>query len=65
MLFRSWGVVPVRIPSSDNLDNVIRFSIEAARRAGYVKSGQDVVITGGAPLRIAGATNFIKVERVG
>src|SRR5881628_3148762 len=59
-----WGVVPVLIPPSDSSEDVIRFSIEAARRAGYVESGQQVIITGGAPLHIAGKTNFIRVDRV-
>ena len=43
---------------------MIRFSIEAARRAGYIESGQQVIITGGLPLHVAGNTNFIKVDRV-
>ena len=59
-----WGVVPISIPPSDSLDDVIRFSIDSARRAGYIESGQQVIITGGAPLGVAGKTNFIKVERV-
>jgi len=59
-----WGVVPISIPPSDSLDDVIRVSIDSARRAGYIESGQQVIITGGAPLRVAGKTNFIKVERV-
>jgi pyruvate kinase len=59
-----WGVVPFLIPPSDTLDDVIRFSIKAARHAGYIESGQQVIITGGAPLHVAGKTNFIKVERV-
>ena len=59
-----WGVVPIAIPASDTLDEVIRFSMDSALRAGYIESGQQVIITGGAPLRVAGKTNFIKVERV-
>jgi len=59
-----WGVVPVFIPPSTTGDDVIRFSIDAARRAGYIESGQQVIITGGAPLHVAGKTNFIKVDRV-
>ena len=59
-----WGVVPLLIPSSETLDDVFRLSIEAARRAGYIDSGQQVIITGGAPLHVAGNTNFIKVDRV-
>ncbi len=59
-----WGVLPVLIASSDTLEDMIRFSMDAARKAGYVESGQQVVITGGAPLHVAGNTNFIKVDRV-
>ncbi len=59
------GVVPFRIPNFDNFDDMIRFSIDAGRRCGYLETGQHVVITGGAPLGEAGKTNFIKVERVG
>jgi pyruvate kinase len=59
-----WGVIPVPIPPSDTLEDMIRFSIQAAQRAGHVESGQRVIITGGAPLGVAGNTNFIKVDRV-
>jgi len=59
-----WGVIPVSIPPSETIDDVIRLSIDAARRAGYVESGQHVIITGGAPLHVPGNTNFIKVDRV-
>jgi pyruvate kinase len=59
-----WGVVPLKIPRSDSIDEMIRHSIHVSRSAGLLKSGQTVIITGGAPLRVAGATNFIKVERI-
>ena len=49
-----WGVVPLEIPNADTLDDMIRFSLDAARNAGYIESGQQVIITGGAPLRVAG-----------
>jgi pyruvate kinase len=61
----SWGVIPLFIPPATAIDDVIRFSIEAARRGGLVESGDIVVITGGAPLHSAGKTNFLKVETVG
>jgi pyruvate kinase len=59
-----WGVVPMSVPPSDTMDDMIRFSIDACRRAGHLSSGQQVIITGGAPLHVAGKTNFIKVDRV-
>lgn len=59
-----WGVIPLAIPPADTMDDMIRHSIDAARRAGHIEPGQHVVITGGAPLHVAGKTNFIKVETV-
>ena len=59
-----WGVIPVLIQPSGTLEEMIRFSLQAAQRAGYLEAGQQVIITGGAPLHMAGNTNFIKVERV-
>ena len=59
-----WGVVPVSIPSTATMDDMIHYSIDAARRSGFIESGQHLVITGGAPLHVPGKTNFIKVETV-
>jgi pyruvate kinase len=60
----SWGVVPLFIPPSATIDDMIRHSIDAARNAGHVEAGDLVVITGGAPLHASGKTNFLKVEKV-
>jgi pyruvate kinase len=60
----SWGVVPLFIPPSVTIDEMIRHSIDAARNAGHVETGDLVVITGGAPLHASGKTNFLKVEKV-
>ena len=60
----SWGVIPIPIPPSETMDDMIRHSLDIARSAGYIESGQRVVITGGAPLNVPGKTNFIKVEVV-
>jgi len=58
-----WGVIPILIPSSDTLEEMMRYSMDAARKAGYLESGQQAVITGGVPLHVSGNTNFIKVGR--
>ena len=52
------------IPPTASIDDMIRFSIDAARKAGHVRAGDLVVVTGGAPLHVAGTTNFLKVEKV-
>ena len=59
-----WGVVPLSISSAETIDDQLRFSVDAALEAGWVRKGDLVVLTGGTPLHIPGTTNFIKVERV-
>ncbi len=39
-------------------------AVEKAKKAGYVKSGDVVVITAGVPLGVAGTTNMIHVIEV-
>jgi pyruvate kinase len=60
----SWGVTPLFIPPTATIDDMIQFSIHAARKGGHVRPGDLVVVTGGAPLHVAGTTNFLKVEKV-
>jgi pyruvate kinase len=59
-----WGVIPLLIPRSETLDEMIHLSIAAARREGHIEAGTHVIVTGGAPLHAPGNTNFIKVERI-
>jgi pyruvate kinase len=60
-----WGVIPVLVPQSDTIDDMIGHAVDAARKAGYLEKDAQVIITGGVPLNVAGRTNFIKVARVG
>jgi len=59
-----WGVIPLRIPECADVEELWERSIEAARDAGVVESGDRVVITAGTAVNIAGSTNVIKVETV-
>lgn len=59
-----WGIEPLLIASADTTAEQFSFAVDAARNAGWVRSGDLVVITGGTPLHIPGTTNFIKVQRV-
>lgn len=59
-----WGVQPVLIPSAGSTDEQLRFAVNAARDAGWIETGDLIVITGGTPLQIPGTTNFINVERI-
>lgn len=59
-----WGVSPLLIGRKENSDELFSAAVEEARKAGYVKSGDRVVITAGVPLGVAGTTNMIHVVEV-
>jgi len=60
----SWGVTPVLALCQSNSDALFEHAIDCAVMAGIVSKGDQVVITAGVPLNIAGTTNIIKVETV-
>jgi pyruvate kinase len=57
-----WGVTPLSIPESTDVDDLWRHSIDAARDAGVVDHGDRVVLTAGTAVNIPGSTNVIKVD---
>ena len=58
----SWGVYSVQADQAKNTDDVIEYSINAAKEADYVKQGELVVVTAGVPVGESGTTNLIKVH---
>jgi pyruvate kinase len=57
-----WGVTPVLISESENVEDLWTHSLEAARATGFVEAGDRVVITAGTSVNIPGSTNVIKVD---
>ena len=57
-----WGVTPLEIEQSADVDDLWRRSIDAARDAGIVSTGDRVVLTAGTAVNIPGSTNVIKVD---
>jgi pyruvate kinase len=57
-----WGVTPILISESPNVEDLWRSSIDAALEAGLVQAGDRVVITAGTAVNIPGTTNGIKVD---
>ncbi len=57
-----WGVTPLRIPETGNVEDLWRRAIDTAREAGIVAAGDRVVITAGTAVNIPGSTNVIKVD---
>jgi pyruvate kinase len=57
-----WGVTPLLIPESPDVEDLWNLSIQAAREAGIVDSGDRIVITAGTQVNMPGSTNVIKVD---
>jgi pyruvate kinase len=57
-----WGVTPLFIPETDDVEELWSISLQAAREAGVVAAGDRVVITAGTAVNIPGSTNVIKVD---
>jgi len=57
-----WGVTPLLIPESPDVEDLWNLSIQAARDAGIVEAGDRLVITAGTQVNMPGSTNVIKVD---
>jgi pyruvate kinase len=57
-----WGVTPIKIPETRDVEELWERSLIAAREQGLVDVGDTVVITAGTAVNIPGSTNVIKVE---
>jgi pyruvate kinase len=60
----SWGISPQIVPVTDNIDNMIDVSINAAKKTGCIKAQDLIVITAGVRTGTPGSTNLIKVHVV-
>ena len=56
-----WGVTPVLIPESSDVEDLWRHSLAAARESGLVAEGDRIVITAGTAVNLPGTTDMIKV----
>ncbi len=59
-----WGVSPVLLKKEETADELFADAVLEAKKAGFVKEGDTVVITAGVPLGITGNTNMIRVVEV-
>ena len=59
-----WGVLPIRVENSTNLEELAGACINEADKLGYVESGDKVVISAGIPLDKSCNTNMIMVQTV-
>lgn len=61
----SWGVNPVLAPIAKNIDEMLDLSIEGAKKAGFVKENDLIVITAGVRTGVPGSTNLLQILTVG
>ena len=59
-----WGVRPLLIKEEENAEDLFTDAVKEAKKAGYVKDGDRVVITAGVPMGVTGNTNMIRVVEV-
>jgi pyruvate kinase len=57
-----WGVTPILIPETENVEDLWGRSLEWALKAGVIDQGDRVVLTAGTAVNLPGTTNLIKVE---
>jgi pyruvate kinase len=60
-----WGAMPIKLPLIKHTDHMLRQACEVAIETGFIKRGDQVVITAGVPVNEPGKTNFVGVFRAG
>ena len=59
-----WGITPIMCEYIDRLDTLGDRVNEILLARGFVQPGDSVVVTGGHPIAVRGATNFVKVLQI-
>ena len=65
MLALVWGVIPIHGEQAGSLEDRFDGAVKAAREAGYLKDGDEVILTGGTAGSVPGSTNVVEVSTVG
>jgi pyruvate kinase len=62
MLSLVWGVIPMIIPASENTDDMVQKAESKAKEYGFVKKGDNLLLTSGMPWGKSGTTNMLKIH---
>jgi pyruvate kinase len=65
MLALVWGVTSILGEQAGSLDDRFARAIEAAKEAGHLQDGDEVILTGGRAGSLPGSTNVVEVMTVG
>jgi len=57
-----WGVLPLELPATDDVEDLWARAIETARASGIVDRGDLVILVAGTAVNLSGSTNVIKVD---
>ena len=60
-----WGVTSIHGEQAGSLEDRFGGAVEAAREAGHLKDGDEVILTGGTAGSVPGSTNVVEVSTVG
>jgi len=60
-----FGVVPLLAKPAYTVDELLAGALQVTREVGLIKEGDLVIIVGGVPVGVEGATNFVKAHVVG
>jgi pyruvate kinase len=63
-LLLHWGVYPFEKAEASSVDELFATGAKLVKEVGLARSGDLIVITGGVPIGLTGATNLLKVERI-
>ena len=59
------GVVPILVPLVHSSEEMLQTADRVLTARGYLREGEEVVVVASLPVQAVGATNFIKLHRVG
>ncbi len=63
-LILNWGVQASQIPTPKTVDDLFATAVKVCKKLKLAKAGDNIIVTGGAPLGVAGTTNLLKVQEV-
>ena len=65
MLALVWGVTSILGEQAGSLEDRFAGAVDAARQAGHLQDGDEVILTGGRAGSVPGSTNVVEVVKVG
>ena len=61
----NWGVYPVVAKTPESTDDMFELATEEAKKAGFAKEGDLILIVAGVPVGEKGTTNIMKIQLIG